>query len=38
VFIWRIFSSIGIMCQEKSGNPGSEHQGWADPIRVKSGI
>jgi hypothetical protein len=27
VFIWRIFSSIGIMCQEKSGNPGSEHQG-----------
>jgi hypothetical protein len=22
MFIWHIFSGLGIMCQEKSGNPG----------------
>jgi hypothetical protein len=26
VFIWYIFSSFGIMHQEKSGNPGRKHQ------------
>jgi hypothetical protein len=25
VFIWYIFYGFGLMCQEKSGNPGLEH-------------
>jgi hypothetical protein len=28
VFIWYIFSGFGIMYQEKSGNPGSQHAAW----------
>jgi hypothetical protein len=28
VFIWYIFSGVGIMYQEKSGNPGRHATGW----------